>query len=170
MPRYYGSKVDGNHKQIVRELRALGYRVDDVHIVKKLGYDIVVTGRMTGTDRIGTVRVEIKTDEGRLTADEMDYHNAEPYPETLIIAKSTEDVLDWYGKEIKRDDTGIIEKRDMGHAKSGGELGNRRGQKRNRNIKPRPLGGGDGSINGVDCFGGFDNHLPIDEVERKTSC
>lgn len=89
------AKVDSNHQQIVRELRALGYRVDNVSQVKKL-YDIVVTGRLFGSDEVRTVRVELKSPGGRMTPDEVDYHTAEPYPQTLLIAYSTEDVQAWF--------------------------------------------------------------------------
>jgi hypothetical protein len=89
------AKKDGNQTQIVTELRQLGYRVDIVSQLKKL-YDLVVTGRIYGTDEIRTLRVELKVEKGRLTDDEKEYHEADPYPETLLIAKSTEDVLEWF--------------------------------------------------------------------------
>lgn len=91
------AKVDLNQPQVVKELRSLGYRVDIVSQVKKL-YDLVVTGRMTGTNDIRTVRVELKSEGGTLTPDESDYHNTDPYPETLLIAFSTEDILEWFHK------------------------------------------------------------------------
>lgn len=89
------AKKDTNHKQIVRELRALGFRVDDVAQVKKL-YDLVVTGKVFGSQEIRTVRVEVKSEGGTLSEDEQEYHKAEAYPETLIIAYSTEDILEWF--------------------------------------------------------------------------
>lgn len=89
------AKKDLNHKSIVSELRQLGFRVDDVAQVKKL-YDLVVTGRVYGTSQVKTVRVEIKSKNGALTQDEKDYHESEPYPQTLIIAHSAEDILDWF--------------------------------------------------------------------------
>ena len=92
------AKVDGNQKQITRELRALGYRVDIVSQLKRL-YDLVITGRVFGTGDVRTVRVELKMPGEDLTPDEKDYHTAEPYPETLLIAHSTEEILDWFGKE-----------------------------------------------------------------------
>lgn len=92
----YAHKVDGNQDKIRRELRALGFRVDTVSRLKKL-YDLVVTGRMFGTNEVRTVRVEVKMPGEKLTVDEIEYHDAEPYPETLLIAYSTEDVLDWFG-------------------------------------------------------------------------
>jgi hypothetical protein len=89
-------KPDANQETIVRELKQLGYQVDDVHGVRGLGYDIVVTGRIFGSDRIATVRVEIKGEKGTLTPAEKKYHESSAHRETLIIAKSTEDVLDWF--------------------------------------------------------------------------
>ena len=96
MSNYRHSQNDGNQTQITRELRARGFRVDLVFRVKKL-YDAVVTGRMFGTNEPRTVRVEIKMPGAKLTPDEREYHEAEPYPETLIIATKTEHVLAWFG-------------------------------------------------------------------------
>jgi len=91
------AKVDLNQPQVVKELRSLGYRVDIVSQVKKL-YDLVVTGRIMSTNDVRTVRVELKSEGGTLTTDEISYHTSEPYPETLLIAFSTEDVLEWFHK------------------------------------------------------------------------
>lgn len=96
----YGSKVDANQAQIVRELRAMGFRVDLVHRLKKL-YDLVVTGKFDKSfsdNFVATVRVEVKKPGEPLTVDEKEYWDAEPFPETLIIAYSTEDVLRWFGR------------------------------------------------------------------------
>lgn len=98
------AKADANQPQIVRELRAMGFRVDIVHRLKKL-YDLVVTGHTStlktlGTDNklVKTLRVEIKMPGEQLSPDEQEYWNAEPFPETLIIAYSTEDILKWFGR------------------------------------------------------------------------
>jgi len=90
------ARVDKNQAQITRELRALGFRVDIVSQLKKL-YDLVVTGR-DALGNVRTVRVELKVEGGTLTADEADYHRAEPYPETLLVACDTETILEWFGK------------------------------------------------------------------------
>lgn len=95
-----GGRVDGNQAQIVRELRALFFKVDIVSQLKKL-YDLVVTGQ-DANGNIRTLRVEIKQPGEKLTADEKEYHEIEPYPETLIIAYSTDDILNWFGKEVQR--------------------------------------------------------------------
>ena len=91
------AKIDINQPQIVRELRAQGFKVDIVSQLKKL-YDLVVTGKLYGTNDIRTVRVEVKSEGGTLTPDEAEYHRNDPYPETLIIAYSSEDVLEWFHK------------------------------------------------------------------------
>lgn len=95
------AKVDQNQAQIVRELRAMGFRVDIVHRLKKL-YDLVVTGKICDVSNIpyatATLRVEVKMPGEKLSPDEQEYWDAEPYPETLIIAYSTEDVLKWFGR------------------------------------------------------------------------
>ena len=92
-----GGKTDGNQAQIVRELRAMGFRVDIVAQLKKL-YDLVVTGKVGGIDVVRTVRVEVKIPGAGLSYDEQEYWDAEPYPETLIIATCTEDILRWFGR------------------------------------------------------------------------
>jgi hypothetical protein len=92
------AKVDGNQKQITRELRALGFRVDIVSQLKRL-YDLVITGRVFGTGEVRTVRVELKIAGEGLTPAEKEYHESEKYPETLIIATKTEDILDWFGNK-----------------------------------------------------------------------
>ena len=91
------AKVDVNQPQIVRELRAQGFKVDITSQLKKL-YDLVVTGKLYGTNDIRTVRVEVKSEGGTLTPDEAEYHRNDPYPETLIIAFSSEDILEWFYK------------------------------------------------------------------------
>ena len=92
------AKPDKNQAKIVEELRELGFQVDDVHSVRGLGYDIVVTGRIYGGDVIATLRVEVKSIGGRLTDAEKKYHSESLYRQTLIIAYCTDDVLDWYGR------------------------------------------------------------------------
>lgn len=92
------ARKDGNQDKIVRELRAMGYRVDIVHRLKKL-YDLVVTGPNVHQQRlVMTLRVEVKMPGEKLSPDEQEYWDAEPFPQTLIIAYETEDVLRWFGR------------------------------------------------------------------------
>lgn len=90
------ARKDGNQTTIVRELRAMMFQVDIVHRLKKL-YDIVVTGK-DAQGEVRTLRVEIKMQGEKLTLDEQEYHDRNMYPETLVIAYCTEDILKWYGK------------------------------------------------------------------------
>lgn len=138
------AKVDANQMQMVRELRAQGYRVDIVSQLKKL-YDLVVTGRMSGSADIRTVRVEVKTEEGKLTPDEIEYHRAEPYPETLIVARSSEDVLDWFGcltskNYLKSADTfasADAENKDMTHITPLSTISSARAKRNTKNSTTR---------------------------------
>jgi len=82
--------VDSNPDTITR---AAGSFVTDGYVA---GDVIVVTGRVYGTDEIRTVRVELKMPGEKLTHDEAEYHRAEPFPQTLLIAESTEDILTWF--------------------------------------------------------------------------
>lgn len=90
------AKADRNQATIVRELRAMFFQVDIVHRLKKL-YDIVVTGK-DNEGTVKTLRVEIKMEGEKLTIDEQEYHDKNLYPETLLIAYKTEDVLKWFGR------------------------------------------------------------------------
>src|SRR5688572_27718459 len=90
------AKKDGNQTQIVRELRAMYFQVDIVHRLKKL-YDLVVTGK-DSEGEVRTLRVEIKMPNEKLTVDEQEYHDRNMYPETLLIAYKTEDILEWFGR------------------------------------------------------------------------
>lgn len=90
MTRPKHTKADGNQAEIVRELRYMGYDVDDVHDLPGI-YDIIVCslGRC--------VRVEIKSPGEKLNATEIEYHKVQRHPDTLIVAESTEDILKWFG-------------------------------------------------------------------------
>lgn len=94
-----GGRTDTNQTQIVRELRGVGFRVDNVSQLKRL-YDLVVTGRTGSASRwqgeVLTLRVEIKIKGEGLSPAEQEYWDAEPFPDTLIIAYETEDILKWF--------------------------------------------------------------------------
>lgn len=92
----HNAKVDGNQAQIVKELRFMGFDVDLVHRLKRL-YDLVVTGLPRWANRPVAVRVEIKNGNASLTEGEAEYWNEQRHGENLIIARSTEDVLRWFG-------------------------------------------------------------------------
>jgi len=93
----YARKVDANQNAIVEELRARGLDVDIVHRLPGL-YDLVVCGRRVGLDRRPCcVRVEVKQPGEKLTPAEERLHASARYPDALIIAYNTQDILDWFG-------------------------------------------------------------------------
>jgi len=93
---------DANQNQIADELRACGLDVDDVHNLPGL-YDLVVSGERVlrhGQIEISiscSVRVEIKTEIGKPEQSQVEYLEKQRHPESYIIARSAEDVLQWFG-------------------------------------------------------------------------
>lgn len=103
------TKPDKNQKQIVDDLRKLGFDVDVICNLPGL-FDIIVSGRRyfrlqygNNTEDIYTdnitcsVRVEIKSEKGELNATEKDYFEAQKHRGSYIVARCVEDVLDWFG-------------------------------------------------------------------------
>ena len=98
------TKPDGNQNEIVTDLRKLGFDVEDVHDLPGI-YDIVVSGykdQSGWTDEVRgavcSVRVEIKSEKGKLSPGEKEFHDAQNYKGSLIVAKCTEDILAWFGQ------------------------------------------------------------------------
>ncbi len=91
------ARTDSNQKEVVAALRQAGFRVDLTHRLGNGFPDVVVTGYNHNTGNIDALLVEIKTEKGKLTKDEKEYF--EDYPEggPLIIARSAEDVMRWFG-------------------------------------------------------------------------
>jgi len=90
MPR----RSDTNQAAIVAELRALGYRVADTHALGQGAPDILVGA--TCNSQPALLWVEIKTQRGKLTPDECRFHE-EWKGLPVIVARSAEDVLRWFG-------------------------------------------------------------------------
>ena len=112
MVRPKHTKPDKNQQQIVEELRELGYDVDIIAALPGL-YDLVVSGKkrlITETD-FGrprgyepyypsapcSVRVEVKSEGGELNDTEKRYCERQKHIGAYIVARSTEDVLKWFG-------------------------------------------------------------------------
>lgn len=93
----YAARADRNQVEIVGQLRALGFDVDIVHRQKKM-YDLVVSGTPLWASQAVAVRVEVKAENGQLTSDEADYWEAQKNVGNLIIARSADDVLHWFGR------------------------------------------------------------------------
>ena len=94
-PRY--TKRDANQREIVFDLRKLGFYVLDLADVGGRVLDLFVAA----PDAAGEWRwlaVEVKTFAGRLTANQKRFF--ERWPDApAIVAQSVEDVLRWYGRE-----------------------------------------------------------------------
>lgn len=83
-------RVDKNQKEIVEQLRKLGYSVEYCYQVGKGFPDFII-----GFGGKFTLPVELKSKGGKLTEDEIKFH--ERYKSKIIIAYSIEDIL----KEIE---------------------------------------------------------------------
>lgn len=110
MVRPKRTKPDKNQAEIVEELRALGYDVDIVANLPGI-YDLVVSGysrnRELVYDKDGTpiwldfptqcsVRVEIKSEGGKLNETEVAYHEKQKHGGSIIVAYNTQDIVDWF--------------------------------------------------------------------------
>jgi len=94
------TKPDGNQAKIVKELRSLGFDVDIVCDLPGL-YDLVVSGNKwvqscKQTIPAVAVRVEIKAKRGVMYPSETKYFELQRHPENYIVARCTEDVLEWF--------------------------------------------------------------------------
>ena len=107
-PRPTYTKPDKNQRQIIDELEVLGFDVDRVCDLPGL-YDLIVSGHKTieteetavSIIHYGTtaaVRVEVKSEKGKLNETEQKYFDAQKH-DNLIIARNTKDVTDWFGRE-----------------------------------------------------------------------
>ena len=110
MVRPKRTKPDANQAEIVEELRALGYDVDIVCDLPGL-YDIVVSGKRyfhlqygnistdIYTDSITcSVRVEIKSEKGKLNETEERYYESLNHKGSYIVARNVKDITDWFGR------------------------------------------------------------------------
>lgn len=84
------ARTDGNHKQIVHELRQAGLTVYDISRMGNGIPDLIVCR----TSRV--LLVEVKDKGGRLTPDEVRFFEECP-DGCAIVARSAEDVLVWFG-------------------------------------------------------------------------
>ena len=98
------TKPDKNQAEIVAELRELGYDVDIVCDLPGL-YDIVVSGEAWASG-LGlsdifvscSVRVEIKSEKGKLNKTEQKYYEAQNHKGSYIVARNVKDITDWFGR------------------------------------------------------------------------
>ncbi len=105
-PRPKRTKPDKNQRQIIDELEALGFDVDRICDLPGM-YDLIVSGKkrlpfftpeLSRAKTVCAVRVEIKSEKGKLNETEQKYFDAQKH-DNLIIARQTSDVLKWFGRE-----------------------------------------------------------------------
>ena len=89
MARPKVTKPDKNQKQIVEELRALGFDVDIICNLPGL-YDIIVCSGNR------CVRVEVKMPGKSLSDNEYKYYKDQKHPGSYLIAYCTHDVQEWF--------------------------------------------------------------------------
>lgn len=87
------AKKDANHAQIVRELKQVGACVLELYRVGQGCPDVLVAWRGY------QVLVEIKQEKGKLTDDEIAFFQGW-YPGLAIIARCSEDVIDWFTQRL----------------------------------------------------------------------
>lgn len=90
-------RTDSSQRDIVRELTVCGLLVVDLHTVGRGCPDILVVGHRRQTGQTEALLVEIKTAKGKLTPAEIEFHDSFPPDGPLIIARTAEDVLAWFG-------------------------------------------------------------------------
>jgi hypothetical protein len=90
-------KVDANQPAVVQHLRECGLHVTLLHTLGKGVPDMVVTGYNHMAGAVLALLVELKNGNGKLTDDEIAWHSKYPADGPLIVARSAEDVLKWFG-------------------------------------------------------------------------
>lgn len=92
------ARIDANQPAIVNALRQAGATVQILSHVGKGCPDLLVTDYNYHTGRIEALLVEVKTEKGELTPDEARFFATYPDGGPLIIARSADDVLRWFGR------------------------------------------------------------------------
>lgn len=90
------AKTDLNQQEVVGTLRKLGYHVWLTHRLGQGSPDMVVTGYHHRLDETMVLLVELKTATGKLTEDEKQWHGLYPDDGPLIVARSAQDIVDWF--------------------------------------------------------------------------
>ena len=90
-PRPKRTKPDKNQREIIDELQALGFDVLDTHNLPDSD-DIIVFGKKIIYCGVG---VEVKSEQGKLSEEQRE--RIENSNGSRIEARSTQDILDWFG-------------------------------------------------------------------------
>lgn len=95
------AKVDSNQASMVKHLRECGLHVYLTHQVGGGFPDLITVGRHADWGDGVVAFVEVKTEKGKLTPEQEEWHDkfTERWTEhgPLIVAKDSTDVLKWYG-------------------------------------------------------------------------
>jgi hypothetical protein len=91
------ARVDRNQGGIVQTLRGLGFHVSPTHRLGGGFPDLVVTGPHIDGGIVALL-VEVKEPRGKLNEREKRYHADYPEGGPLIVARSADDVLEWFGR------------------------------------------------------------------------
>ena len=94
----YAAKTDLNQKPMVAQIRRAGFHVHPTHRLGAGFPDLIVTGYSMKRNAVLALLVEVKQEREGLTADEIEFHEGYPLDGPLIIARSADDVLRWFGR------------------------------------------------------------------------
>lgn len=96
MPRTK-ARTDSNQSRMVEHLRQCGLRVESMHQMGKGFPDLMVMGYHRGYNMHMWLGVEVKTEKGTLTPDQVAWHEALPEGAPVIVATESVQVLRWFG-------------------------------------------------------------------------
>lgn len=95
------SRIDSNQTRMVSHLRQCGLVVILLHMVGKGVPDLLTVGYSRKSERVEALLVEVKTEKGKLTSDQVTWHGEwlEKFEDggPLLVARESTDVLQWYG-------------------------------------------------------------------------
>lgn len=95
MPR--AARKDGNQNEIAQDLERVGLHVVDTSRLGNGFPDMVVTGYHRRANAVVAALVEVKTDKGKLTPKEEQFFQNYPDDGPLILARTSNDILRWFG-------------------------------------------------------------------------
>ena len=94
-------RTDANQSSMVQQLRQCGVKVIHLHTVGKGVPDLLCCAYRRTTGQRELLLVEVKTDKGKLTKDQVTWHQEFTEDGTIdvpmLVATGIEDVLAWFG-------------------------------------------------------------------------
>lgn len=100
MTRIYN--VDANQAEIVTHLEHCGFQVENMAGVGGGFPDILVTGYSIKRNAVMCLKVEIKTEKGKLNTVQKIYHNEQKGrwgdEAPVLVTKSVDEILEWFGR------------------------------------------------------------------------